>query len=104
MGEKYKVGFPTRKSVKIAESEGLNVMDNANKLITMTDKLFYTGLLAFQPDIKEEEAEKLLEVYIEEGGDSEEIFTFLTQQYMGFIKSPEKSKKKTKKAKIIKIS
>ena len=102
VGEKeYKLGFPNRKAVKIAEEKGLDVINNLDKIISLTDKLFYTGLLAFQENIKEEEAEILLEKYIDEGGEPEEILTFLTEEYMGFIKSPEAKKKK--KAKIVKI-
>ena len=99
-GKEYKLGYPTRKAVKIAEEKGLNVVDSMNKLITVTDKLFYTGLLAFQ-DISEKEAEELLDKYIEEGGDTDEIVSFLSEQYMAFIQSPEGKKKK--KAKIIQI-
>lgn len=99
--KEYKLGYPTRKSVKVAEENGLDVMNNMDKLVNMTDKLFYTGLMAYQDNIKENEAEELLDKYIAEGGDSEEIFKFLTEQYMGFIKSPATSKKK--KAKVIQI-
>ncbi len=100
-GKEYKLGYPTRASVKNAEAKGLNVMDNLNKLVSMIDKLFYTGLLAYHSDIDERKAEKLLEQYISEGGDAEEISSFLSEQYMAFIKSPDGKKKK--KAKIIQI-
>lgn len=102
IGEKeYKLGYPTRASIKNAEAKGLDIMNNADKLVSMTDKLFYTGLLAYHNDIDEKKAEKLLEQYISEGGDYEEIVTFLSEQYMAFIKSPDGKKKK--KAKIIQI-
>ena len=79
-------------------------MDNMGKLINMIDKVFYTGLLAYQEYITEEEAEELLEKYInDEEGDSQEILDFLSKQYMGFIKSPEVKTQKKKKAKIIEI-
>lgn len=100
-GKEYKLGYPTRKSIKIAEQEGLDVINDMGKVVSMTDKLFYTGLLAFQENITEEQAEELLAKYIEEEGNSEEILDFLSKQYMGFIKSPKA--KKRKKAKIVEI-
>ena len=78
----YKLGFPTRKDAKIAEDNGLR-------------------LLAKQPSITENEAEKLLNQYVEEGGELGEINEFLIKQYSAFQQSPNGKKKK--KAKIIKI-
>lgn len=100
-GKEYKLGYPTRNDIKIAERKGLNIINDVDKLVSMTDMLFYTGLLAFQKDITREEAERLVTKYIEEGGDTEEVTNFLSKQYMGFIKSPVTNKKK--KAKIIQI-
>lgn len=95
----YLLGYPTRKDALRAENEGLDVINGTSKLLGFSTKLFYTALLAKQPSINEEEAEKIMDDYIEEGGDLEEIITFLSEQYVGFTKS--QSKKKKKKAKII---
>ena len=102
IGEKaYKLGFPTRKDAKIAEDNGLRLLQLENKPIEVTDKLFYTALLAKQPSITESEAENLLNQYVEEGGEIGEINEFLIKQYTAFQKSPNGKKKK--KAKIIRI-
>lgn len=102
VGDKeYTLGFPTRKDAKIAEDRGLNVIEGTSKLINFTDKLLYTSMIAKQPSITEYESEKIIEQYITEGGDIEEIISFLTEQYVAFSKSPTGTKKK--KAKIVEI-
>lgn len=102
VGEKtYKLGFPTRSDAKIAENKGLRILQIEEKPLEVSDKLFYTALLAKQPSITENEAGKLLEQYINEGGEIGEINNFLMNQYMAFQQSPNGKKKK--KAKIIKI-
>lgn len=101
VGDKtYLLGYPTRKDAKNAEQNGLNLTNIDGKVLTSCDVIFYTGLLAKQPDIKEKEAEKILEQYQSENGDINEVTNFLTEQYMAFLKSP---KGKMKKAKVIEM-
>ena len=97
----YLLGFPTREDAKNAEIKGLDVT-KPERLVSFTSKLFYTGLLAKQPDITEDEANQILERYIAEDGDVEEVTQFLTSEYVAFIKSPD-GKKKKKKAKIVEM-
>ena len=99
--KKYILGFPTRRDALRAEEKGLDVVNDNKKVITLTSKLFYTGLLAKQPQITEEEAMELMQQYIDEGGEIEEIIQFLTEQFVAFIQSP--TGKKKKKAKIIEM-
>ena len=99
--DEYLLGFPTREDAKNAEIKGLDVT-KPERLVNFTEKLFYTGLLAKQPEITEEEAGKILEQYIAEDGDTEEVTQFLTTEYVAFIKSPN-GKKKKKKAKIVEM-
>ena len=63
--------------------------------------MFYTGLLAKQPKTTKDEADEIMEQYVEEGGDVAEITQFLVNQYVAFTKSPNGKKKK--KAKIIEM-
>lgn len=101
VGEKeYTLGYPTRKDAKNAEINGLDIT-NAGKVLILTETLFYTGLLAKQPEITREEAEELLEKYIAEGGEAEEITQFLISEYVAFTKSPDGKKKK--KAQIVEM-
>ena len=103
VGDKeYKLGYPTRKDAKIAEANGVDLVNNGGKLITLNDKLFFTGLLANHPSMTEYEAIGIMEAYKQEGGDVDEIIKFLTEEYMAFLKSPEEEKIK-KKAKIIEM-
>ncbi|MCI8620312.1 MAG: hypothetical protein HFJ50_00215 [Clostridia bacterium] len=87
-GKKYKLGFPTRKSVKKAEELGLNLLE-VGKVATLQDKLFFTGLYSYQEWITEDEAERIEEKFIEDTTEDkqtlDEITGFLTTQYMGFI-------------------
>lgn len=102
VGDKsYLLGFPTRTDALNAENNGLDIAGGINKVLTLTSKLFYTGLLAKQPNTTEEEAMDLLDAYVDEGGDTEEITAFLANQITGFTKSPDGKTKK--KAKIITI-
>ena len=99
--KEYKLGYPTRKSAKVAEEHGLDLISNGGKLITLNDKIFYTGLLANHPSMTEYEALEIMEAYKKEDGDMDEIIQFLTEQYTAFIKSPDGKKKK--KAQIIEM-
>ena len=94
------LGYPTRKDAIEAENAGLDITNI--KILSTTEVLFYSGLLAKQPEISRDEANKIMEAYLAEGGDLEEITKFLTEQYVAFTKSPDGVKKK-KKAKIITI-
>lgn len=99
--KKYILGYPTRKDAIIAENCGLDVIGDNGKILTLSSKLFYTALLAKQPKITEEGASMIMQDYIDEGGDIDEIIQFLTEQYVAFIKSPDGKKKK--KAKIVEM-
>lgn len=93
------LGYPTRKDAIKAESAGLDVSNI--KILSMTEALFYTGLLAKQPYMSRDEADRIMEDYLSEGGDLEEITRFLIEQYVAFTKSPDNKKKQ--KAKIIEM-
>lgn len=93
-GKEYTLGFFTRKDVKTAEKKGLKVGKMDEELVTQTDKLFYTALLAKQPEISENEAEKLIDKYVDEGGDLGEIISFLAGQITNFMQSQNGKKKK----------
>ena len=96
IGEKdYMLGYPTRQDAVNAELNGLDVT-NVGKILVVTETLFYTGLIAKQPEITREKAIELLEQYRKENGDVEEITQFLINEYMAFIKSPNGKKKKAK--------
>ena len=88
------MGFPTRKDAIKTEEKGLNILEG--KMVKIYSKMFYTGMLAYNPFINEDEALKLMDKYSEEGGDVDEVVTFLTGEYQNFLK-PQESKKKTKK-------
>jgi len=93
--KEYILGYPTRKDAIKAEMNGLDVTE-AGKILSLSETLFFTGLLAKQPDISRKKADELLDKYLEEGGELEEITQFLINEYSAFIKSPNGKKKKAK--------
>ena len=97
-GKTYLLGYPTPKDALHAEDMGLNVTDTS-KLLNMATTLFWTGLLAKQPNITKDEGVEIMYDYINENGDLEEVTKFLVEQFVAFTKSPDGTKKK--KAKII---
>lgn len=99
--KEYKLGFKSRVGVMEAEELGLKLSEIDAKPISVTAKLFYTGLLANQPSITEEEAMRLLDKYIEEGGEVGDFNSFLISQIVGLQQSPNTKKKK--KVKIVKM-
>jgi len=99
--KKYILGYPTRKDALTAELHGLDMLNAGGRILTLASKLFYTGLLAKQPKITEEQALDLMQQYIDEGGEIDEITQFLAEQFVAFIKSPDGTAKK--KAKIIQM-
>ena len=98
-GRTYYLGYPTRRDAIKAENAGLDIVNI--KLLSMQEVLFYSGLLAKQPEITEEEAYDLMEEYIASDGDLDELTTYLLNQYTAFIKSPDGKKKK--KAEIVEM-
>ena len=65
-----------------------------DEIITQMDKIFYTALLAKQPEIREKEAEDLLEKFLDEGGDLQDIVNPLAEQIANFMQSQNGKKKK----------
>ena len=68
-------------------------------MLKLQSKLFYGGLKSYDAEMTEERADELLDKYINEGGDMEEVNTFLSTQYSNFIKP--QVVKTVKKMKII---
>ena len=98
--KEYILGFFKRKDVKVAEKKGLRINKLEDELVTQTDKLIYTALLSKQPNITEEQANDIIEKFVEEGGDLKEVLSFLAEQIANFMLSPNG---KTKETKIIEI-
>lgn len=97
----YLLGFPNRASIREAEKRGLKVQDYENTL-SFADTLFYTSLLAKQPEITREEADKLIDELVEEDNyNYQDVVTELGKLYMGFYGNPEKAEKKHKKIEIV---
>ena len=97
--KEYILGFANRESVKRAESLGLSLMDR--KVITFSDKLFYVSLLDKQPDMTEQDADKIIERLAENGYDYSEVISTLRQLLEEvFISTQIKDPKKKKTIKI----
>lgn len=94
----------TRQAVKEIEARGFNIQNFIDKPLTYMDILWYGGFITKHPDVNPNLAEKLIETYQDEGGDVSEVIDFLANEYSNFVNAPAdtKSKKKKKKAKIVK--
>lgn len=94
----------TREAVKQIENMGFNIQNFIQKPITYQDILWYGGFVANHSTVNPNLAIKLMETYKEEGGDVNEVLEFLSEEYSNFVNAPTDtaSKKKMKKAKIVK--
>lgn len=94
----------TREAVKQIENMGFNIQNFIQKPITYQDILWYGGFVANHSNVNPNLAIKLMESYKEEGGDVNEVLEFLSEEYSNFVNAPTDtaSKKKMKKAKIVK--
>lgn len=90
--KKYKLGYPNRLAVINAEKRGLNV--TSGNIVEIASMLFYTGLASYTPDLTLEEGLNIMDKFIADGGDLEEISKFLSNEYQNFITSPTSTKKK----------
>lgn len=99
----YKLGFPTRLAALNAENHGLKILDLEAKPVATTFYVFYTGLLYAQPEITKEQAEEILNKFIEADGDINGLTAFLSKQYADFIASPtgQEAKKNRQTFKIV---
>ena len=92
-GKEYILAFPTRMDAQNAERLGFSLSLMETQPLIQTDKLFHAALLAKHPNITEEEAVEIKDKFQNEGGDIGKINSFLIEQYMGFFKSQNGSKK-----------
>ena len=94
----------TRQAVKEIESKGFNFQNFIEKPITYSDILWYGGFVKNHPTITPNKSIELLEAYQDENGDIQEVLEFLSEEYANFVNAPTdtNSKKKKKKAKIVK--
>lgn len=90
--KKYKLGYPNRLAVINAEKKGLNIA--SGNIVEISSMLFYTALASYNNEITLEEGLDIMDKWIDEGGDLEEITKFLSGEYQNFIKSPTSTKKK----------
>lgn len=99
--KEYILGFANRESLKRAERRGLTLLD-ASKVITYADKMFYCSLLDRQPEMTEEEANKLIDRLPENGYDYTEIIQELRVLVNEVFSSTQiKDPKKMKQIKIV---
>lgn len=99
-GKEYKLCL-TRKSVKLLEALGFDLQDFGKKPITYTEMLWICSFITYHDDMRDEDVAGLMDKYREEGGDLEEVISFLIDEYSAFAFAPTDTKLK-KKAKITK--
>jgi hypothetical protein len=66
-GKEYILGFENRKSVRRAESLGVNIL-SPEKIATFSDDLFYAAILDKQPNTTRAVCEDIIQGVIDENG------------------------------------
>lgn len=90
-----------RNSIKEMERKGFDIQKFAQQPITYMDILWYGGFVKNHSELSLEKTTELIEEYQNEGGDVEEVITFLAEEYASFVSAPADTK--LKKAKITRI-
>lgn len=86
-----------RKSVKWLEAKGFDIDNFVEKPLTNVDLLWESGFVANYGDLSIDEVDSLMDQYIEEGGDTNEVITFLVEEYSSFINALTDTKSEKKK-------
>lgn len=92
-----------RKEIIRGESLGFKLREIENNPMTQISLFWAIGLHKLQPKIKNDEALELLDKYLEEGGDINEVIEFLSNQYIAFLQTTQTDTKKVKKARVEEI-
>lgn len=85
-----------RNEIIRAEKLGLKLREIENAPITQLSILWSVGLHKHQPNLNEKQTLSLLDKYIEEDGDFNEIIEFLTGEYSAFFQTTQADTKKKK--------
>lgn len=94
-GKEYTLAL-TRNSVKAMEAAGFDVQSFMQKPITMMDIVWFGGFVKNYPELTITQTSSLLEEYQNEGGDVNEVVTFLVEEYSAFVNAPADTKSKKK--------
>lgn len=100
ISEKTYVLELNRNSIKWLEANGFVAEEFDLKPITYIDTLWTAGFVKNYPDMTAKDCMELFDKYQEEGGDMQEVISFLTGEYQNFILALTDTKDKKKKAKI----
>lgn len=89
-----------RKEIVRGEQLGMRLRDFELSPVTQTSILWQVGLHKFQPKLNAVVASDLMDKYIEEGGDVQEIVGFLLEEYASFFENTQTDTQKVKKGRV----
>lgn len=89
-----------RKEIIRAEKLGLKLKDFETSPLTQISILWSVGLHKYQPNLSEQKSLDLIDKYVEEGGDINEVVEFLSNEYASFFQTTQADTKKLKKARV----
>lgn len=85
-----------RKEIVRAEKIGFRIRDIENSPITQISLFWKVGLHKYQPNLNDNQCDELMDLYIEEGGDINEVIEFLSNEYVAFLQTTQVDTKKKK--------
>lgn len=89
-----------RKEIVRGESLGLRVREIELSPVSQISILWQVGLHKFQPKMSAVTASELMDKYLEEGGDVQEVVAFLMEEYVDFFENTQTDTKKVKKGRV----
>lgn len=99
--KEYKFGLD-RKEIVRAEKIGFRIREIESSPVTQISMFWKVGLHKHQPNLNDMQCDDLMDKYIEEGGDVNEVIEFLSQEYVAFLQTTQADTKK-KKARVEEI-
>ena len=90
-----------RKEIVRAEKNGLRLREADDSPATQMTILWTIGLHKYQSNINEKVCSDLMDKYIDEGGDIQEVIEFLSGEYASFFQTTQTNSKQLKKARVI---
>jgi hypothetical protein len=99
-GKDYEFALDRKEMVR-GEGLGFRIDELASKPQTQVSLFWAIGLHKFQPTLRLDKAFDLIDVYMLEGGDVQEVIEFLSNEYQAFTQTTQVDTSKVKKARVV---
>lgn len=99
-GKEYEFALDRKEMVR-GEGLGFEIDKLQTKPQTQISLFWAIGLHKFQPSLRLDKAFDLLDAYMQEGGDVQEVIEFLSEEYTAFSQTTQADTTKVKKARVV---